>query len=166
MFRPIRSTPPCRKHKILKAPAPAAGLLPFRRPAGRTPLVAAARQYRLPAMMPLLRLSLVLLMLLTSVALGMARGQLRNGPELVLCTGNAVVVVAPDGQPGDAGTGGHAHYCPDMATALIAALDLPPVLPRRPVGPPQGAMLAEIFVPAMADRPAPQARGPPPTALG
>ena len=117
-------------------------------------------------MIPLLRLSLVLLMLLTSVALGMARGQLRIGSEIVLCTGSAVVVIARPGTPGDPGPVGHAHYCPDMATALMAALDLPPIEPQRPAGPPQGAVLVEFRVSAMVDRPVPQARGPPPPVLG
>lgn len=117
-------------------------------------------------MIPMLRLSLVLLMLLTSIALGMARGQLRHGTEIVLCTGSAVVVVTRAALPGEPGPQGHAHYCPDMATALIAALDLPPVLPQRPAGPPQATLLAAAPVPATADRPAPQARGPPPPLLG
>lgn len=107
------------------------------------------------------RLCLVLLMLLTSVALGMARGQLRVGGELVLCSGSAVVVVtAPDGSPG------HAHFCPDMATALLAAVELPPVAPHRSVARWQGAWPATTLVPAMADRPSPQARGPPPPRSG
>lgn len=117
-------------------------------------------------MIPMLRLSLVLLMLLTSIALGMARGQLRHGTELVLCTGSAVVVVTRATLPGEPNPPGQAHYCPDMATALIAALDLPPVLPQRPAGPPQATLLAAAPVPATADRPAPQARGPPPPLLG
>lgn len=107
------------------------------------------------------RLSLVLLMLLTSVALGMARGQVRAGGELVLCNGSAVVIVTtPGGDPG------HAHYCPDMATGLLAALELPPVQIDRPAGSWQGAWPAITLVPAMADRPSPQARGPPPLRSG
>lgn len=111
-------------------------------------------------MKTLLRLSLVVLLLVTSVALGAARGQLRVGEELVLCTGSAVIVVTrPDS------SGGHAHYCPDMAAGLLVALDVPPVTPDLARIGGRNASFPTARLPALADRLVPQARGPPAAVL-
>ena len=71
-----------------------------------------------------LRLALIALVLLTSLSLGMARGQMRAGSEIVLCGGAPVVLYPDDPQGG-------ARYCPDMALGLLAALDLPPLHLRQ-----------------------------------
>lgn len=102
----------------------------------------------------LLRLALIALVLLTSLSLGMARGQLRAGSEVVLCGGSAVIV-DPD-HPQDA------RYCPDMATGLLLTLDPPPVMARQDAQASQRAALPEAPRLAPLLHPVPQARGPPP----
>ena len=100
------------------------------------------------------RLALIALVLLTSLSLGMARGQMRAGSEIVLCGGAPVVLYPDDSQGG-------ARYCPDMALGLLAALDLPPVTaaperqPGRAVHLPRAPRLSPL------SQPRPQARGPP-----
>lgn len=100
------------------------------------------------------RLALIALVLLTSLSLGMARGQLRAGTEVILCGGMAVIT-----DPGDPG---RARYCPDMAPGLLAALDVPSptVAPRR--GAVRRADLPEPVRVSPLSRPMPQARDPPP----
>ena len=72
-------------------------------------------------------LVLILVVMLTSVGLGAARGTVRQGNEVVLCTGHGVVVTV---LPGDQGR--TAHLCPDMALAMLAAIGAPDVvLPQR-----------------------------------
>lgn len=65
---------------------------------------------------------LILLVALTSIGLGAARGTILRGQEVVLCTGHGIVVTrlpAPDDGP----SGGlAAHLCPDMALSLMVAL--------------------------------------------
>lgn len=72
-------------------------------------------------------LLLILAVMLTSIGLGAARGTIRQGTEVVLCTGHGVVVTRlPDGGEGQA------RICPDMALSLLAVIGLPdPALPLR-----------------------------------
>lgn len=105
-------------------------------------------------MQMLLRLGLVWLIVLTSLSLGMVRGQLRTGTEVILCSGSAVIV-DPDHPQG-------VRYCPDMAASMLLMLDPPPVIARRDA---QLSRRAEL--PAAPRRvalmhPVPQARAPPP----
>ncbi|MFN3527014.1 MAG: hypothetical protein ACK4YU_13050 [Paracoccus sp. (in: a-proteobacteria)] len=66
---------------------------------------------------------LILLVALTSIGLGTARGTVMQGREVVLCTGHGVVVTRlPDDQGGS-----RAHLCPDMALSMMTALDAPDV---------------------------------------
>lgn len=76
-----------------------------------------------------LPLALILVVMLTSIGLGAARGTVRSGTEVVLCTGHGVVVtVLPDGK------GRVAHLCPDMALSMLAAIGPADVaLPQRRV---------------------------------
>lgn len=68
-----------------------------------------------------LRLFLILSLMLTGFALASARGQAVIGERVVLCSGHVVVLTyGPDGTPSES-----PHFCPDMALALIAALDAP-----------------------------------------
>jgi hypothetical protein len=77
-------------------------------------------------MFQLVRLALILVLMLTSIGLGTARGTVRLGTEVVLCTGHGVVVTRiPDtGQTS-------AHLCPDMAMSLLAAIAPPAVTPPQ-----------------------------------
>lgn len=72
---------------------------------------------------------LILVVMLTGIGLGAARGVVRQGDRIVLCTGHGVVVTQrPDGQD-------QAHLCPDMALSLMAALGgAAPVVPERIAG--------------------------------
>jgi hypothetical protein len=102
----------------------------------------------------LFRLALIALVLLTSLSLGMARGQMRAGTEIVLCGGTAVITDPDDPQGG-------ARYCPDMATGLLLALDPPPILVALdgPSWRPVDREMAPALTPLA--QPVPQARGPP-----
>lgn len=80
----------------------------------------------------MLRLFLVVILVCSGIALGAARGQLRIGNEVVLCTGEAITVrtVDRDGKPVTV-----THICPDMALSLMAAVagsaaDQPPASTR------------------------------------
>lgn len=63
--------------------------------------------------------ALILVLVLTGVALGAARGQARIAGQVVICSGNAVAVIEidQDGKPVQS-----AHFCPDMALAMLAAV--------------------------------------------
>lgn len=106
----------------------------------------------------LTRLALVCAVVLTSLGLGTARGQMRAGDEVALCAGGAIAVVhvGADGRPER-----QTHLCPDMAPALLAGWDAPPPMPARPAG------RAEALRPAAVPQAGPQrvmarqARGPP-----
>ena len=107
----------------------------------------------------LARLLLICVLVVTSLGLGAARGQLRLGGEVVLCAGGAVLVVqtGPDGAPPVR----HSSVCPDMAPLFLAGFAAPPpALPQRvarierPVAVPGPAVVARAM-------PGPQALGPP-----
>lgn len=83
-------------------------------------------QLRSKVMLNTLRLSLILLLVLTGVTLGAARGQARIAGEIVLCSGSTVMTVAVDdqGQPVK-----HMMICPDMALSLMLGIhDTPSIL--------------------------------------
>lgn len=63
----------------------------------------------------LLHISLILVLMLTGIALGSARGTIQIGGQMVLCTAQGIVVVPhPADDPEQA-----AHICPDMALSLM-----------------------------------------------
>lgn len=105
----------------------------------------------------LLRLSLILCLLLTGFALASARGQTMIGDRVVLCSGQAIILVyGPDGTPSES-----PHYCPDMAQALLAALSLSTIDPAPVL---IGSELRFALVPTASTgmtRIFPQARDPP-----
>lgn len=105
-------------------------------------------------MQMLLRLGLVWLIVLTSLSLGMARGQVRSGTEVILCSGSAVIV-DPDHPQG-------VRYCPDMAASLLLTLDPPPVIARRDAQPYRRAEPPAAPRRVALIHPVPQARAPPP----
>ncbi|MBK4214669.1 hypothetical protein JJJ17_01875 [Paracoccus caeni] len=75
-----------------------------------------------------LHLSLILLLALTGIGLGAARGTAVLDGQVVLCSGHGVVMVH---QP-DSPFAIKAHICPDMALSLMSAQTAePPVLPER-----------------------------------
>lgn len=106
----------------------------------------------------LLRLSLILLLVVTGVALGHARGQSRIAGQVVLCAGGTITTrdVDADGAPVPL-----VHVCPDMALSVLAGLSpeaaVPsaPSVPRRARRVPAGASAIE------AERDGARARGPP-----
>lgn len=107
----------------------------------------------------LIRLSLVLILVLSGAGLGAARGQLRIAGTVVLCAGEAVTVLTVDvnGRPVQ-----RTHLCPDMALSLLAAVANPPPLPL----PQAGIWLRLAAMPVPVAQPwrmaqAPRARGPP-----
>ena len=77
-------------------------------------------------MTPRLYLSLFLSLLLTvsSVGFGMARGLIPPAGQMVICTGNGLITVSFDanGQPVESHT-----LCPDSVMSLQAAVAVPPL---------------------------------------
>ena len=75
------------------------------------------------------RLSLIIAVLLCSVSLGAARGQVRMGEQVILCSGTAVRVHLVES---DTGADRRVLICPDMALALLDAVAAPALaLPAR-----------------------------------
>ncbi|MBC9247344.1 hypothetical protein H4P12_11630 [Paracoccus sp. 11-3] len=73
-------------------------------------------------------LALILCVVMTSIGLGVARGTVMIGGQIVLCTGDGVVVVDDPSAPGTI----HTHICPDMALSLLSgALPDHAALPDR-----------------------------------
>ncbi|RNF35149.1 hypothetical protein [Paracoccus methylarcula] len=72
-----------------------------------------------------LRLVLILCLTLTGVGLGVARGTVQSDGQVVICTGEGVVIRHVPGAPGKS----KAHICPDMALSLLGA----PVMPDASV---------------------------------
>ena len=81
----------------------------------------------------LLRLSLVLLLVVSGITLGAARGQARVAGAVVLCAGTTVQVQLVDAQGVPVP---RTHICPDMALSLMAAVGqgAPGVVPRQDGG--------------------------------
>lgn len=102
-----------------------------------------------------LHLALILCLALTGIGLGVARGTVAVGGQVVLCTGAGVVVVDhPDAQ------GGFPHICPDMALSLLAAVASEPHFPAHHVTaaalsvfPPTSVLLSFGRLPASARDP-------------
>ena len=107
----------------------------------------------------LLSVLLVLILGLSTYAVGVARGQAPAVGEMVLCTGQGIVTVGIDaeGNPVERQT-----LCPDNAATLLAAVAV--AGPALPVAP---AVLGRRSLPAVAAAPllprpgARQARAPP-----
>lgn len=75
-------------------------------------------------------LCLIVVLALTGLSLGAARGQVRVGGDVVLCIGGTVAVVSVDmnGAPVN-----KAMVCPDMALSLLQAVAMPVAVPPRAV---------------------------------
>ena len=96
--------------------------------------------------------------LLASLSLGAARGQVLSDGQIVLCSGSAVTVQVVDasGRPVR-----HPSICPDMALALMSAVAAPAILLPAPASRSETLQVAvPQAVPANAQRPR-QGRGPP-----
>lgn len=107
----------------------------------------------------ILRLVLILVLVLTGIGLGAARGTIQSGGQIVLCTGEGVVIRHVPDAPGQ----GLAHICPDMALSLLNA-----TTPDTAIIPlPDMARRAVPAIPSMTGRSATQppatARDPPVT---
>lgn len=76
------------------------------------------RSAKVPFMHYTLHLILTLSLMLTSIGLGTARGTVQIGGQVVICTGEGLVVRTVPGVPGQS----EAHICPDMALSLIDAV--------------------------------------------
>ncbi|WP_172331616.1 hypothetical protein [Mangrovicoccus sp. HB161399] len=72
---------------------------------------------------------LVLLMAVSGISFGAARGQARIAGQMVICTGGAAVTVSVD-------AGGNpvreVHLCPDSILGALAAVIPPALLPLAP----------------------------------
>ncbi|MBC7141276.1 MAG: hypothetical protein H5U18_03830 [Rhodobacteraceae bacterium] len=112
---------------------------------------------------PAARSALLALLMLAIGGMGLvagaARGQTRAGGEvIVLCSGGGLVQVTLDGNGAPTG---ETHLCPDLAPALLAALDLALPALARPTAV-VAARFTEAAVPAATrSAPASRARDPP-----
>ncbi|MDO5611672.1 MAG: hypothetical protein Q4G14_00330 [Paracoccus sp. (in: a-proteobacteria)] len=70
-------------------------------------------------MIRLVHSALILILVVTGVALGSARGQAQMAGQIVICAGSVTIRIAVDdqGQPVEQN-----HFCPDMALSLLAAV--------------------------------------------
>lgn len=66
-------------------------------------------------MIKLLRLALLLSLLLTSIGLGAARGTVELAGQVVICTGQGIVIRNIPGAPSTK----MAHICPDMSLSFL-----------------------------------------------
>ncbi|MDM7458160.1 MAG: hypothetical protein P3W94_002150 [Paracoccus sp. (in: a-proteobacteria)] len=87
---------------------------------------------------------LILLIAVTSIGLGTARGTIMRGQEVMLCSGDGVVVTRLPASPEIPLGGVEAHLCPDMALSMMLALaeagsSLPP------------QRLSVLYIPAIDD---------------
>lgn len=102
---------------------------------------------------------LCLILIVTSVAFGAARGQARVAGQIVLCIGGAAQVVAVDGsgQPVL-----RVHLCPDCALSGLAAVAVASPLPAgMPCTLSRLAYRARYTTATALWRPRASARGPP-----
>ncbi|MCA8883047.1 MAG: hypothetical protein KDA50_04770 [Rhodobacteraceae bacterium] len=102
--------------------------------------------------------ALILLVALTSIQLGAARGQARIAGEVVLCTGTGPVAVAVDANGVPVKT---PHICPDCALTLLVGLAEPFAMPGRIVLPRQVRGPGDRVLAAAPGAPLHRARGPP-----
>ncbi|MDO5630841.1 MAG: hypothetical protein Q4G22_03285 [Paracoccus sp. (in: a-proteobacteria)] len=70
-------------------------------------------------MIRLVHSALILILVVTGIALGSARGQAQVAGQIVICAGSVTISIAVDdqGQPVEQN-----HFCPDMALSLLAAI--------------------------------------------
>lgn len=73
----------------------------------------------------MLRLTLLLSLLLTSIGLGAARGTVAIAGQVVICTGEGIVISHIPGAPSKT----MAHICPDMALSFLNNITDGPDLP-------------------------------------
>ena len=81
-------------------------------------------------MTSVLRLVLVCCLALTGIGLGAARGTVQIGGQVVICTGDGVVIRHLPGAPGKT----TAHICPDMALSFLDAVSGADIHPARDAG--------------------------------
>lgn len=108
-------------------------------------------------MASVLRLVLILCMTLTGVGLGMARGTVMSGGQVVICTGQGVVIRHLPGAPGKT----TAHICPDMALSFIGATAMADIGVTRQAVRYRPAMLPEATTEVSRLLPLATARDPP-----
>lgn len=104
-----------------------------------------------------LALLTVLLVGLTAIGLGHARGLVMQGGAVVLCAGDHVVTLPVPGHPGQ----GRKAVCPDMAAGLLSAIAVPPPLLPRPAARGRRAAGALSIAAVSTAPPLRRARGPP-----
>lgn len=111
-------------------------------------------------MIPLLRLSLILVLMLTGIGLGKARGTVQIGGQVVICTGEGVVTRQIPGAPDPV-----AHVCPDMALALMAGVATEPPQPMTQRGQKEIQFILGHDHGRSWPAPSSRARGPPAVAV-
>ncbi|WP_322866676.1 hypothetical protein U5922_011070 [Aquicoccus sp. G2-2] len=101
---------------------------------------------------------MALMLALTGESLAVARGMPTAAGQIVLCSGQGIVIVDVDenGQPVERG-----HICPDAASFVIAAVAQLPAVALRPMGQAQKMVADAVVRPASRGEIDPVARGPP-----
>lgn len=104
-----------------------------------------------------LRLVLVCCLALTAIGLGAARGTVQIGGQVVICTGEGVVIRHVPGAPGKT----TAHICPDMALSFLDAAAGADIQLARDTGQYRVAWRPEMGPLHSRSVPLASARGPP-----
>jgi hypothetical protein len=101
---------------------------------------------------------MALMLVVTGESFAVARGMPGAAGQIILCTGNGVVIVDVDenGQPLERG-----HICPDAALFVLAAVAEPPPGVQRPMGAVQKLVADKGVRPLSRGAVDPVARGPP-----
>ena len=101
---------------------------------------------------------LVVVMVLTSQSMALARGSVMSAGQIVLCTGTGPVLVDvdKDGQPITP-----PHFCPDCALTVLAAVAAPEFLIVRQFVASKVQWNVHVVKPASAQRHPASARDPP-----
>lgn len=105
-----------------------------------------------------LSLILALVVALTSGTMAVARGQVRSGDRIVICSGLGIVTVEVDAQGNPVGP---VHICPDCALSFLAHLDTVAPSVLRPLTPGLGLLASPQRLASGRAVPMPRARGPP-----
>ena len=107
---------------------------------------------------PILTFALVGVLLATSVTMAVARGQVRVGEQIVICSGYGLATIEVDAKGNPIGP---VHICPDCTLHFLAFLSTLPPMVARPVTVARAVAVAQVALPLSRAPVATRARGPP-----
>jgi hypothetical protein len=107
---------------------------------------------------PFLTFALVVMMLATSITMAVARGQVRVGEQIVICSGYGLATIEVDAEGNPIGP---VHICPECTLHFLAFLDAVPPSVARPATAARTVAVAQVAVPLSRVPATTRARGPP-----